>query len=697
MANPAAKSLLAAERQINRVLREASREAAKRAGAITAQSGTSAAVRRAQLSAIHSVLDEAMVMNGKIIIDQAEAAAKVAALYQSEGVSARMLDSGLMNKAELTAYLDGVVTSAVSNVQTAVDALNRYRYDYSERVWRTSAITREWLDNAVTRAVATGQDPRALAKTISQWVSPDYPGGADYASKRLARTEITQAYHASARSRYIAQPWVVGVQWNLSASHSRPDTCNDLSDDAHIVNGPAGVFAPEEVPQQPHPNCLCFITPVVNSDKEFADKLANGNYDEHVASMGRSGGLNYDLSPGGRASSVVEHGKALIADSPSISDIDLWNGIAERSGLTPGQVRKVLKNPNVATKIGRSPATTTLRGTTSRTASAPVRPPTAPAPAPTAVPRIAKPAKPQVTLKKPFEAFGDAPWKPVFADDGTQVGWIQKSESVSHNIVPGTRYSSGVTRTKGYRGVDINGRQVFLQSRAETIEQQLGRIAGKHVLTRAERSAAKRAARRTTPTSTGKPSFPVQKDATGVAHSERVAKRYAKAFEEAADYMPDEAAAFTRATAIRLKFIRGNTLGHTSNSWDYIGINSNPLKWKYDSPTRGFKVPRPENVDAITRTVLHETGHRIYYSMSWQQRAELDNLLRADAADAGALMGDSYIKVHLSTYGATNEHEMAAEAWAEYCLYRGNPPGRIAKVYGDYVMRLLDQKLIRPL
>ena len=45
------------------------------------------------------------------------------------------------------------------------------------------------------------------------------------------------------------------VNWVLSGSHPRPDICDTLAD-----NGPYDVL---NIPAQPHPNCMCYLQPVV--------------------------------------------------------------------------------------------------------------------------------------------------------------------------------------------------------------------------------------------------------------------------------------------------------------------------------------------------------------------------------------------------------------------------------------------------
>ena len=56
-------------------------------------------------------------------------------------------------------------------------------------------------------------------------------------------------------------PWVDGVKWNLSASHPKPDICDDWATQDSDGLG-AGCYLPRNAPVD-HPNGLCFLTDVL--------------------------------------------------------------------------------------------------------------------------------------------------------------------------------------------------------------------------------------------------------------------------------------------------------------------------------------------------------------------------------------------------------------------------------------------------
>jgi hypothetical protein len=80
---------------------------------------------------------------------------------------------------------------------------------------------------------------------------------------RLARTELNNAFHLSQIYSFYDRPYILGVKWNLSESHPRPDECNEYAQGDHVGMG-SGVFRVQDTPAKPHPNCFCYLTPVID-------------------------------------------------------------------------------------------------------------------------------------------------------------------------------------------------------------------------------------------------------------------------------------------------------------------------------------------------------------------------------------------------------------------------------------------------
>lgn len=154
----------------------------------------------------------------------------------------------------------------------------------STQVYRSQALAKKQVDKAINRALLLNFSAKELAATVKHLINPNTPGGVSYAANRLARTEINNAFHRSQIDLRKGDPWTEGFQWHLSGSHPRPDACNDYANGVHVKGGEPGVYAVNEVPPKPHPQCLCFLTTVVISEDDFIDKMAKGDFDSFIDS-----------------------------------------------------------------------------------------------------------------------------------------------------------------------------------------------------------------------------------------------------------------------------------------------------------------------------------------------------------------------------------------------------------------------------
>jgi hypothetical protein len=95
--------------------------------------------------------------------------------------------------------------------------------------------------------------------------APGRSGAGSYASRRLARTEISRAFAQATLRAAEANPFVDFVRYALSNRHGDADECTDIAnrDDGHG----RGVYEIADVPAPPrHPHCLCRLEPVVTDD-----------------------------------------------------------------------------------------------------------------------------------------------------------------------------------------------------------------------------------------------------------------------------------------------------------------------------------------------------------------------------------------------------------------------------------------------
>ena len=160
--------------------------------------------------------------------------------------------------------------AAERNVEAAVARVYKSHIPLSQQVYKTEALASGWVDRLVTRGIARGQTVKELQRDVREFIRPEVKGGVSYAAKRLSRTEINNAYHAVTIVHNEEKPWVTGMAWRLSGSHPRPDICN--------VYAKKAPYPKEQVPEKPHPNCLCTTYPETVTNQEFYRALAAGEY-----------------------------------------------------------------------------------------------------------------------------------------------------------------------------------------------------------------------------------------------------------------------------------------------------------------------------------------------------------------------------------------------------------------------------------
>jgi hypothetical protein len=167
-------------------------------------------------------------------------------------------------------------------------------YRLSDRVWLAGRLTRQRIDEELRRGVANGESPVVVARRLERYLDPAYApsraasgrlirnqpavrrvirggsietavvvtrtplsaGAGSYAARRLARTEITRSHGQATVQAAIANPFVKGLRWRLSARHPKIDICDDLATADGYDLGP-GVYPPGQEPgYPPHPQCF---------------------------------------------------------------------------------------------------------------------------------------------------------------------------------------------------------------------------------------------------------------------------------------------------------------------------------------------------------------------------------------------------------------------------------------------------------
>jgi hypothetical protein len=264
--------------QIKRVLEEAARQIELK---ILMLGPASEPLTRMQLRASQAAIKAqlAQVFKGDIrtIIANGQRAAasdavKVIGEYEKDLLSA-------LGNAK---YYDDIVSAEAQRAANTINKLMaRYTKSYkplSARVYRAGVIANGTIDQAVNVALVRGLSAKDFARSIRGVISPSTPGGVSYAAMRTARTEINNANHAATQQRYKDSKLIESVDWRLSTSHPEGDECDGLASDSP--------YDTENVPEKPHPQCLCFTTPRTLGRKEFLERLLRGDYGDEAWESG---------------------------------------------------------------------------------------------------------------------------------------------------------------------------------------------------------------------------------------------------------------------------------------------------------------------------------------------------------------------------------------------------------------------------
>lgn len=194
-----------------------------------------------------------------------------------------LFDEDLFGRAGLTStyWRHSMIATAAQGIQSVISR-KQNGISLSDRVVFSNQKTKQALNDTINAGLLLGKGPKEIAKDVAKYIRPDVPGGVPYAAMRIGRSEVLNAYHTTAINKYKETPWIKTALWNLSGSHPKPDECNEYADDVHYKGGEAGVWLVEEVPGKPHPNCLCYVTPVSPSLDEFAKAFKSGKYDGYI-------------------------------------------------------------------------------------------------------------------------------------------------------------------------------------------------------------------------------------------------------------------------------------------------------------------------------------------------------------------------------------------------------------------------------
>ena len=170
-------------------------------------------------------------------------------------------------------------------------------YRLSDRVWDAGQETRRTIDSILKQALATGEDALETADKLETYLNPalrpkrtkagnlrrNQPrsivtatpgrgGHGSYATRRLARTEMSRAHAESTRVAAELNPYVTGLTYRVSGNHPKADECDKTAKGGEQGDG---VYPIGSCPLPPrHPHCRCFVVQTVSQNvNDVVDEL----------------------------------------------------------------------------------------------------------------------------------------------------------------------------------------------------------------------------------------------------------------------------------------------------------------------------------------------------------------------------------------------------------------------------------------
>jgi hypothetical protein len=266
------------DRALRKVLRATIKGLNAEINRLAATTGPGNAVRLAQLSLNREIMNGWLAI-GDVIETNVVASADDLAKVQ------RLFDQDLMRKMGVK-MTDQFKRSLLATAQQGLESYisrSHHNFTLSERVYRNGRRGVRTVENLIDQGLLSGKSAREIALSVRKYINPNVPGGMSYAAMRLARTELNNAFHQTSIRMAAEDPFTTALRWNLSGSHPRPDICNEYAEKTHFRNGSAGEFRVGDVPSKPHPQCLCYTTPVVIGEEDFLRNLRQGKYDDMAA------------------------------------------------------------------------------------------------------------------------------------------------------------------------------------------------------------------------------------------------------------------------------------------------------------------------------------------------------------------------------------------------------------------------------
>lgn len=258
----------------------ASEDAEREVHDLFKREGVGSTIRRAQLTGTQGVISKVLHtlfgVNLKNSIASGQSKASTAAVQAANVWDDKILREIIPDPDKRAVFRRSLEATAGKNVAAVITRITSDPVPLSRKVYRSEAIARKQVDRVINSGLAKGDGAAEIAKKAHQFIHPSTPGGATYAARRLGRTEINNAFHSQSINQMQTRPWVSQVEWRLSGSHEGGSGC--LCERYARTR----TFPARGVPLKPHPQCFCYITPVVPDIDFILDQLESGVYHQWI-------------------------------------------------------------------------------------------------------------------------------------------------------------------------------------------------------------------------------------------------------------------------------------------------------------------------------------------------------------------------------------------------------------------------------
>ena len=148
--------------------------------------------------------------------------------------------------------------------------IDEYGLKISGDVWARAQMNP--IQRRVMAGIARGQSANSLARDVEEYLVGGRRGAKGsriaYQAKRLARTEINNAYWESTTVSAHQSRVVSAQMWQLSGRHKVWDMCDLFAGSDNYQLG-SGVYPAGNTPSKPHPQCLCYLVDVLREPEEW--------------------------------------------------------------------------------------------------------------------------------------------------------------------------------------------------------------------------------------------------------------------------------------------------------------------------------------------------------------------------------------------------------------------------------------------